>query len=83
MTNPKQSESDTEKNLWAMVNPNYKFKKSLLSYGDLKKVAPFTRKLYTFYMQHGNSDDDSHIMIALHPETNAWLKRDESSNELQ
>jgi hypothetical protein len=25
MTNTKQSESDTEKNPWAMANPNYKF----------------------------------------------------------
>jgi hypothetical protein len=83
MTNSKQSESDTEKNPWAMVNPNYKFRKSLLSDGDLKKAAPFTRKLHTFYMQRGKSDDDSQIMVALRPGTNAWLKRDESSNELQ
>jgi hypothetical protein len=53
MINPRQSESDTEKNLWAMVNPNYKFGKSLLNDGDLKKAAPFTRKLHTFYMQRG------------------------------
>jgi hypothetical protein len=53
MTNPKQSGSDTEKNPWAMVNPNYKFGKSLLSDGDLKKAAPFTKKLHTFYMQRG------------------------------
>jgi hypothetical protein len=66
-----------------MVNPNYKFGKSLLSDGDLKKVAPFTRKLHTFYMQRGKSDDDSQIMVALRPGTNAWLKRDESSNEFQ
>jgi hypothetical protein len=71
MTNPKQSESDTEKNLWAMANPNYKFGKNILSDGDLKKAAPFTRKLYTFYMQRDA------------PFTNAWLKRDESSNALQ
>jgi hypothetical protein len=58
MTNPKPSESDTEKNPWAMVNTNYKFGKSLLSDGDLKKAAPFTRKLHTFYMQRGKSDDD-------------------------
>jgi hypothetical protein len=64
MTNPKQSESDTEKNPWAMA-------------------APFTRKLHTFYMQHGKSDDASDIMVALGPGTNAWLKRDESSNTLQ
>jgi hypothetical protein len=83
MTNPKQSESDTEKNPRAMFNPNYKFGKCLLSDGDLKKIAPFTRKLHTFYMQRGNSDDDSQIMYALRPGTNAWLKRDESSNELQ
>jgi hypothetical protein len=76
MINPKQSESDTEKNPWAMVNPDYKFGKSLLSYGDLKKAAPFTRKLHTFYMQRGKSDDDSQIMVALRPRTNAWLKRD-------
>jgi hypothetical protein len=80
MTNPKQSESDTEKNPWAMVNPNYKFG---LSDGDLKKAAPFTRKLHTFYMQRGKSDDDSQIMAALRPATNAWLKRDESSNSFQ
>jgi hypothetical protein len=83
MTNPKQSESDTEKNPWVMVNPNYTFGKSLLSDGDLKKAAPFTTKLQTFYMQHGKSDDDSQIMVALRPGTNAWPQRDESSNELQ
>jgi hypothetical protein len=83
MTNPKQSESDIEKNPWAMANPNYKFRQSLLSAGDLKKAAPFTRKLHTFYMQRGKSDDDSEIMVALRPGTNAWLKRDESSNEHQ
>jgi hypothetical protein len=83
MTNPKQSESDTEKNPWAMANPNYKFGKNLLSVGDLKKVAPFTRKLHTIYMQRGKSDDASDIMVALGPGTNAWLKRDESSNALQ
>jgi hypothetical protein len=43
MTNPKQSESDTEKNPWAIANPNYKFGKNILSDGDLKKAAPFTR----------------------------------------
>jgi hypothetical protein len=80
MTNPKQSESDTEKNLWAMANPNYKFGKNLLNDGDLKKAAPFTRKLHTFYMQRGKSDDDSNIVVALRPGTNAWLKRHESSN---
>jgi hypothetical protein len=58
-----QSESDTEKNPWAMVNPNYKFRKSLLSDGDLKKAAPFTRKIHTFYMQRGKSDDDSQIIF--------------------
>jgi hypothetical protein len=83
MTNPKQSESDTENNPWAMVNPNYKFGKSLLSDGDLKKVTPFTRKLDTFYMQCCKLDDDSQIMVALRSGTNVWLKRDESSNELQ
>jgi hypothetical protein len=83
MTNPKQSESDTKKNPWAMANPNYKFRKNLLSVGDLKKAAPFTRKLHTFYMQRGKSDDASDIMVALGPGTNAWLKRDESSNALQ
>jgi hypothetical protein len=83
MTNPKQYESDTEKNPWAMVNPNYKFGKSLLSDSDLKKAPPFTRKLHTFYMQRGKSNDDSPIIVALRPGTNAWLKRDESSNSLQ
>jgi hypothetical protein len=83
MTNPKQSESDIEKNPWAMANPNYKFGNYLLSVGDLKKVAPFTRKLHTFYIQRGKSDDASDIMVALWPGTNAWLKRDESSNALQ
>jgi hypothetical protein len=34
-------------------------------------------------MQRGESDDASDIMVALQPETNAWLKRDESSNALQ
>jgi hypothetical protein len=66
-----------------MDNPNYKFGKSLLTDGDLKKAAPFTRKLHTFYMQCGKSYDDSHIMVALRPGTNAWPQRDESSNELQ
>jgi hypothetical protein len=82
MINSKQSQSDIEKNPWAMVNPNYKFGKSLLSDGDLKKAAPFTRKLHTFYMQCGKSDDESQTMVALRPKTNAWLKRDESSNSL-
>jgi hypothetical protein len=59
------------------------FGKNILSDGDLKKAAPFTRKLHTFYMQCGKSDDASDIMIALRPGTNAWLKRDESSNALQ
>jgi hypothetical protein len=66
-----------------MANPNYKFGKNLLSVGDLKKAAPFTRKFHTFYMQRGKSDDASDIMVALRPGTNAWLKRDESSNALQ
>jgi hypothetical protein len=43
-TNSKQSESDIEKNRWAMVNPNYKFRKSLLSDGDLKKGCSFYLK---------------------------------------
>jgi hypothetical protein len=34
-------------------------------------------------MQRGESDDASDIMVALRPGTNAWLKRDESSNALQ
>jgi hypothetical protein len=83
MTNPKQYESDTEKNPWTMVNPNYKFGKSLLSDGELKKAAPFTRKLHIFYMQSGKSDENSQIMVALRPGSNAWTQRDESSNELQ
>jgi hypothetical protein len=83
MTNPKQSESDTEKNPWVMANPYYKFGNNSLSDGDLKKAAPFTRKLHTFYMQCGESDDAYDIMVALQPGTNAWLKRDESSNALQ
>jgi hypothetical protein len=66
-----------------MANPNYKFGKNILSDGDLKKAAPFTRKLHTFYMQRGESNDVSDIMVALQPETNAWLKRAESSNTLQ
>jgi hypothetical protein len=61
-----------------MDNPNYKFGKSLLTDGDLKKAAPFNRKLHTFYMQRGKSDDDSHIMVPLQPVTNAWPQRDES-----
>jgi superfamily I DNA/RNA helicase len=83
MTNPKQSERNTQKNPWAMVNPNYKFKKILLSYDDLKNAAPCTRELHTFYMQRGKSDDNSDIMVALRPGTNAWTKREESSNELE
>jgi hypothetical protein len=83
MTNPKQSESDIEKNPWAMVNPNYNFGKSLRNDGDLKKAARFIRKLHTFYMQRGKSDDDSQIMVALWPGINAWLKRNESLNKLQ
>jgi hypothetical protein len=79
MTTPKQSESDTENNTWAMVNPNYKFGKSLLSDGDLQKVAPFTRKLHTFYMQRGKTNDDSQIWSHFSP----GPMRDESSNELQ
>jgi hypothetical protein len=34
-------------------------------------------------MQLGKSDVDSQIMVALRLGTNAWLKRDESANELQ
>jgi hypothetical protein len=34
-------------------------------------------------MQRGASDDASDIMVALGPRTNAWMKRDESSNALQ
>jgi hypothetical protein len=71
MTNPKQSESDTEKKPWAMANPNYKFGKNILSDGYLIKDALV------------ESDDASNIMVALGPRTNAWLKRDESSNALQ
>jgi hypothetical protein len=32
-------------------------------------------------MQCGKLDDDSQIMVALRPMTNAWLKRDESSSD--
>jgi hypothetical protein len=81
MTNPKQSESYTEKNPWAMDNPNYKFGKSLLTDGDLKKVAPFTRMLQKFYMQRGKSDDNSDIMVTLRPQSSAWPPR--WSNGLQ
>jgi hypothetical protein len=63
-----------------MVNPNYKFGKILLSDDNLKKAAPCTRELHTFYMQRGKSDDDSPIMVALWPGTSAWPKREESSN---
>jgi hypothetical protein len=66
-----------------MANPNYKFGTNILNDGGLTKAAPFTRKLHTFYMQRGKSDDASDITVALRPRTNAWLKRDESSNALQ
>jgi hypothetical protein len=66
-----------------MANPNYKFGKNILSDGDLKKAAPFTRKLHIFYMQRGESNDASDIMVAHGPRTNAGPKRDESSNALQ
>jgi hypothetical protein len=66
-----------------MANRNYKFEKNILSDGDLKKAAPFTRKFHTFYMECGKSNDVSDIMVALGPRTNAWLKRDESSSALQ
>jgi hypothetical protein len=66
-----------------MVNPKYKFGKSLLSYDDLRNVAPCTRELYTFYMKRGKSDDNSDIMVALRPGTSAWPTRDESSNRLE
>jgi glucan-binding YG repeat protein len=53
----KRSKRNTKETLrsnsWAMDNPNYKFRKSLLTNGDLKKAAPFTRKLQKFYMQRG------------------------------
>jgi hypothetical protein len=75
MTNPKQPESDTEKNPWAMDNPNYKFGKSRLTDGDLKKAAPFTRNLHKFYIQRGKSDDNSQIMVALRPQSSAWYPR--------
>jgi hypothetical protein len=64
-----------------MNNPNYKFGKSLLTDGDLKKAAPFIRKLHKFYMQLGKSDDDSHIMVALRADSSAWPPR--WSNGLQ
>jgi hypothetical protein len=82
MTNPKRPERNTQKNPWTMVNPNYKFGKSLLNDDDLKKAAPCTRELHTFYMQCGKSGDDSPIMVALRPGTSAWPKRNESSNGL-
>jgi hypothetical protein len=66
-----------------MVNPNYKFGKCLLGDGDLKKAAPYTRKLHTFYMQRGKSDDDSPIMVGLRPGTGASPQRNDSSNGLQ
>jgi hypothetical protein len=62
-------------NPWSTDNPNYKFGKSLLTDGDLKKLTPFTRKLHKFYMQHGKSDDNSHIMVALRPQSSAWPPR--------
>jgi hypothetical protein len=68
-------------NPWAMNNPNYKFGKSLLTDGDLKKAAPFTRKLHKFYMQRDKSYDDSHIMVKLRPDSSAWPPR--WSNGLQ
>jgi hypothetical protein len=78
----KRNTKETQRsNPWAMDNPNYKFGKSLLTDGDLKKVAPFTRKLHKFYMQRGKSDDDSHIMVALRPNSSAWPPR--WSNGLQ
>ena len=83
MPTRKRSERNTKKNPWSMVNPNYKFGKSLLSDDDLKKAAPCTRELHTFYMQRGKSDDDFDIMVALRPGTSAWPNRDESSNGLQ
>jgi hypothetical protein len=58
-----------------MDNPNYKFGKSLLTDGDLKKAAPFTRKLHKFYIQRGKSDDDPHIMVARQPDSSAWPPR--------
>jgi hypothetical protein len=84
MTNPKRSEKNTKKNPWSMVNPYYQFRKSILSDDDLKMVVPpYTRDLHTFYMEHAKSDDESLIMAALRPETNAWPKRgDKSSNRL-
>jgi hypothetical protein len=73
MTNPKRYERNTQKNPWATVNPNYyKFRKSLLSYDDLKNAPPCTRELHTLCMQRGKSDDDSNIMVALRPGTIAW-----------
>jgi hypothetical protein len=66
-----------------MVNPSYKFGKSLLSDDGLKNATPCTRELHTFYMQRGKSDDDSDIMVILQPGNSAWPKRDESSNRLE
>jgi hypothetical protein len=80
----KQYERNTKKNPWAMPNPNYKFGKSILSGGDLKVVAPCTKDLHTFHMQHVKSDDDSLIMVALRLGTGVWPKRgEESSNGLE
>jgi hypothetical protein len=63
-----------------MVNPNYKFGMSHLSDDYLKKAAPCFKELHTFYMQCGKLDDDSDIIVALWPGTNAWPKTDESSD---
>jgi hypothetical protein len=58
-----------------MDNPNYKFGKSLLTDGDLKKAGPFTRTLHKIYMQRGKSNDNSHIMVAIRPQSSAWPPR--------
>jgi hypothetical protein len=76
MTNPKRSERNTEKNPRTMVNPNYKFRKSLLSNDDLKKTAPCTRELHTFYMQRGMTNHNSFIMVALRPGTMHVLREE-------
>jgi hypothetical protein len=50
---------------------------------DLKRLL-LVPEISTFYMERAKSDDDSPIVVALRPRTNAWPKRgDESSNRLE
>jgi hypothetical protein len=58
MPTRKWFERNTKKNPWAMTNPNYKCRKSILSDNDLNVAAPFT-----IISTHSTSNVLSQMMI--------------------